>query len=276
MWQPYRNLRKWLGKETLRTEHATWVSEVAPVAYFLAPVLVSLLIPVLVNRPLPLAFMGDMLGGGMILAAGGTMLLFGALDAGSPYTGLGVSRVRLIGVFGEPIAVLVVFTAAAVAHATIPFAVNVAFWSGPWAASVSHVLAVVAWFLLLVAETGKSPVDNPSSTAELSMIDPARLFEASGVDLALYEWGGWAKYAVLSTILVNVLATPWGLAAHAAAGPVLLAIVFVAAKLVVLGLVVELFQAGVAKLRLLRLPEYLLGSALLALIAGAAAALFPA
>ena len=270
IWQPYRDLVKWFGKETVRTDLSTWVSALAPVGYFIAPVLVTMLIPVLVNQPLPLAFMGDMLGGGMILAAGGALLLFAALDSGGPYPGLGASRVRLIGVLAEPMASLAVFTAAAVGRATIPFVVNRAFSSGPWIASASHLLVVLAWFLLLVAETGKSPVDNPASTQELSLIDPARTFEAAGPDLALYEWGGWLKYAVLSTVLVNVLGSPWGLAGQLTVWSVVAAVPLVAGKLLLAGLATETFSACFAKLRLLRLPEYLLAGSVVALLAAVA------
>lgn len=271
--QPYRDLRKWFGKERLRSERTTWISSLAPIVYFCAPLIVTLLIPVLTAFPLPLAFMGDMLGGGFVLGAGGFFLLLAALDAGSPYAVLGASRIRLVGVFTEPLVLLAIFAAAAVGHATIPFVVNAALARPAWRLSPAHLLLLLAWFLFLIAETGRIPVDNPSSTQELSLIDPARTFEAAGPDLALYEWGGWMKFMVVALIGVNVLGTPAGLAATPAPVALAVAVLASSAKLLILGAILVAFEASFAKLRLLRIPEFLTAAALVALLAGVAATL---
>ncbi len=269
--QPYRDLRKWWAKETVRTDLTSFVSAFCPVGYFVAPLLVTMLIPALTAFPLPFAFMGDMLGGGFILGGGGLLLLLAALDAGSAFSALGVSRIRLVGVFTEPLSYLAVFTAAAVASTTIPFVVNATWATARWALTPAHLLVLLAWFLLILAEAGRIPVDNPASAQELSLIDPARTFESSGRDLFLYEWGGWMKFMVLGLIFVNVLASPLGLASSPAVGSLLLAAVVVFAKLLVLGGVVVVVEVSFAKLRLLRIPEFLLASVLVAFLAGASA-----
>jgi formate hydrogenlyase subunit 4 len=271
--QPYRDLRKWFAKERLRSPYATWLSGFAPFAYFIAPVLVASMIPVLTAFPLPFAFTADMLGAGFVLGGAGLFLLLAAFESGSAFSTLGVSRVRLVGVFSEPIAFLAVFAASASAHATIPFVVNQVFNRAPWLWSPTHVLLMLAWFLLLLAETGRIPVDNPSSAQELSLIDPARTFEAAGPDLALYEWGGWMKFMVLSIVLANVLTAPFGLAASLSLTALALAVVLVFAKLTLLGLSVVVVEVVFAKLRLLRIPEYLFAAVLVAAAAGAAALL---
>lgn len=268
IWQPYRDLWKWLHKETVRSRHTSAISEWAPVVYFVAPLLVAMLIPVLTRFPLPFAWMGDMLGGGMILAGGGLALLLAALDSGSVYPALGVSRMRLIATFTEPLSLLLVFVAASAAGATIPFVVNQTFASPSWFASPAHLLIVVGWFLLLIAEAGRIPIDNPSTSQELSMIDPSRTFESSGPDLAFYEWGGWMKFLILSLILANVLATPWGLAAISTAGAMGLAALAVALKVTVLGLILVSIEAGFAKLRLIRNVDFLMAAIVIAALGG--------
>jgi formate hydrogenlyase subunit 4 len=270
--QPYYNLAKWFQKERIYSTQATGLSRLTPALYFVAPVVVTLLIPVLTTFPLPLAFMGDMLGGGMILGAGGLVLLWAGLDAGSPYTGIGVSRVRFISTLAEPITLVALFTAAAVGRATIPYVVNQAFAAeGFW--QPGHLLLLAAWVLLILAEAGRLPVDNPDSTHEFSLIDPNRVFEAAGPDLALYEWGSWMKLTVLGIILVNVLATPAGLSPSLAFVPLAWAIVATALKLGALGTVIVVTEWSFAKLRLMRVAEYL--TLVLALAAVAAVAVIP-
>jgi formate hydrogenlyase subunit 4 len=271
VWQPYRDLWKWWHKETVRSTHASWISEWAPITYFVAPLLVAMLIPVTTSFPLPFAWMGDMLAGGMILAAGGLTLLFAALDSGSVYPVLGVSRIRLIAIFTEPLSLLLIFIAASAAGATIPFVVNQAFASSTWFISPAHGLVVAGWFLLILAESGRIPIDNPSSSQELSMIDPARTFESSGSDLALYEWGGWMKLTILILILANVLTTPWGLAASAEWAAIGLAMLAVMLKVTLVGLIIISIEAGFGKLRLLRNVDFLLAALLLAALGGLAA-----
>ncbi len=272
IWQPYRDLRKWTHKETVRTDQTSWVSEWAPIFYFIAPLIVAMLIPVLTTFPLPFAWMGDMLAGGMILGAGGVGLLFAAIDSGSVYPVLGVSRIRLIATFTEPLSLVLIFIAAQAAHATIPFVVNQALAHAPWALSPAHILVVVGWFLFLIAESGHIPVDNPSTAQELSMIDPGRTFESSGMDLALYEWGGWMKFTVLTIILMNVLLTPLGLAASLHVSSVLLAIVLVMVKLTVTGLILITIEVSFAKLRLVRNVDFITAAIILAIIGAVTAA----
>ena len=271
--QPYRDLRKWFSKEVVRSERATWISVLSPVVYFCAPVIVTMLIPVLTRSPLPLAFMGDMLGGGFILGAGGFFLLLHALDGASPYAGLGTSRIRLVGVFVEPLITLVICAAATVGASTVPFVVTAALAEPRWLVSPAHVAVLAAWFLFWIAETGRIPVDNPSSTAELSLIDPARVFEAAGPDLALYEWGGWMKFMVVGLIGVNVLGTPWGLAGALSAAALFGALLASALKLLVVGCALVALEVSFAKLRLLRIPEFVMVGSLIALVAVVAAAL---
>ena len=71
IFQPYRDIWKLLHKDEIVSEHASWIFRAAPYVAFTAPIFVALLIPVLTRYPLFFAFMGDMLGGGFVLALGG-------------------------------------------------------------------------------------------------------------------------------------------------------------------------------------------------------------
>src|SRR5438876_12190116 len=92
--QPYRDIWKLLHKDEIVSEEASWIFRAAPYVAFTAPIFVALLIPVLTRYPLFFAFMGDMLGGGFILAFGGFFGSLAAVATGNPFGSLGVSRFR--------------------------------------------------------------------------------------------------------------------------------------------------------------------------------------
>lgn len=66
--QPYYDIGKLFRKETVLPGDAGPVFRVAPYLAFAAYATVPLLIPVLTTFPLPLGYMGDILGGGFVLA----------------------------------------------------------------------------------------------------------------------------------------------------------------------------------------------------------------
>jgi formate hydrogenlyase subunit 4 len=120
----------------------------------------------------------------------------------------------------------------------------------------SQMLAFAALFIVLIAETGRIPVDNPSTHLELTMIHEAMILEYSGPYLALIEWSAAIKQLVLMTLLINVF-FPYGLSADGSpAGLAVSAALFVV-KLLVLVLAVVLVETVNAKLRLFRVPELL-------------------
>src|SRR5208282_3513448 len=81
----------------------------------------------------------------------------------------------------------------------------------------THLMAFAALFIVLLAETGRIPIDNPATHLELTMIHEAMLLEYSGRYLALMEWRASIKQLVLMTLLVNIF-IPVGLAAETTPG----------------------------------------------------------
>ena len=131
----------------------------------------------------------------------------------------------MVGFLAEPVFMIVFFTVSFVAGSTIPYIVQQK-WVTPLANffAPSHVLLMLAFLMLILAEGGRIPVDNPTGHFELAMIDESKSLEYSGRGFALVKWGGQMKFFVLLCIFLNVLVTPWGLAREQTLGAVLLAI----------------------------------------------------
>jgi formate hydrogenlyase subunit 4 len=258
IFQPYRDLWKLLHKDEIVSEDSSWVFRFTPYIVFVAPIFVTLLIPVLTDYPLFFAFMGDMLGGGFILALGGFFGTLAAIDTANPYGPIGASRTRMVGFLAEPVFMIVFFTVSFVAGSTIPYIVQQK-WVVPLASffAPAHVLLLLAFLMLILAEGGRIPVDNPTGHFELAMIDESKSLEYSGRGFALIKWGGYMKFFVLMCILLNVLVTPWGLAHGHSLGDVLVAIPLVLLKIFIFLLILVGIESSLSKLRLFRIAEFL-------------------
>jgi formate hydrogenlyase subunit 4 len=256
--QPYRDIWKLFHKDEVISEQSSWIFQATPYVVFVTPIFVTLLIPVLTRYPLFFAFMGDMLGGGFILALGGFFATLAAVDTANPYGPMGASRTRMVGFLAEPVFMIVFFTVSFVAGSTIPYIVH-KHWVTPLANffEPSHVLLMLAFLMLIIAEGGRIPVDNPSGHFELAMIDESKGLEYSGKAEALMKWGGAMKFFVLLCIFLNVLLTPWGLAEGETVGEVVLAIPLVLVKMLLFILVLAVIECSLAKLRLFRITEFL-------------------
>lgn len=265
--QPYRDLAKWLRKSSAVSDQASWVFRGAPFVAFACYLTVSAIVPIITNEPLPLAFLADLIGGAFVLTLASFVLSLAGLDTASPLGGLGASRASWIGSLAEPALILVFFTVGAVSASDNPYLMNHAVANSPYVLVLpTHLLGTVAFFLLVLVENGRIPIDSPTGSIEISMIEEGRVLEYSGRRYALVKWGSWMKLFVLSTIFMNVFVLPWGLGDAKSISSGLLAVIALLAKLAVCGLVIVIIDTSFAKLRFFRIAEFLGASFLLALV----------
>ena len=153
---------------------------------------------------------------------------------------------------------LLIFTVAIAAHRSTNLSQMVLAAQGPtWKLlNPAHVLAFAALFIVLLAETGRIPVDNPATHLELTMIHEAMILEYSGRYLALIEWSASVKQLVLMALLVNIF-FPVGIATDVSVASLGLSLACFLAKLLALSAAVVLVETTNAKLRLFRVPDLL-------------------
>jgi len=265
--QPYRDLAKLLRKGSAISDQASWVFRGAPFVAFGCYLTVSVIVPVITDTPLPLAFLADLIGGAFVLALASFVISLAGLDTASPYGGLGASRASWIGSMAEPALILVFFTVGAVSASDNPYLMNHAIAGSPYVLVLpTHLLGLVAFFMIVLVENGRIPIDNPGGSTEISMIEESRVLEYSGREYALVKWGSWMKLFLLSSILMNVFVLPWGLGTATDLPSALLAIPILAGKLALCGLAIIVIDTSFAKLRFFRIAEFLGASFLLALV----------
>jgi formate hydrogenlyase subunit 4 len=266
LWQPYRDLGKLLNKERVISTRASWIFHATPHVVFASTLVVSLLVP-LVAAPLPFDRAGDLIVVVYLLLLGTFFLALAGLDTGSAFGGMGASREMTIAALAEPTIALAIFGMGAGAGSTNLGEIVARTLAHPEATlSPGHLMAFAALFIVMLAECGRLPVDNPATHLELTMIHEAMILEYSGPSLALLEWAAHMKFFLFLSLLSN-LVCPWGVAVELSPRTLALAALALVGKLVVLAIAVTVLETRLAKLRLFRVPELLGVSFILALLA---------
>jgi formate hydrogenlyase subunit 4 len=121
-------------------------------------------------------------------------------------------------------------------------------------------LILVCLFVVLLVENCRIPFDDPNTHLELTMIHEVMVLDHSGPAFGMILYGAAMKLFVLGALVVR-LALPWqtgslpGDAALFIAGMLLLA--------VLIGVV----ESVMARLRLVRIPQVLIGTTLISVFA---------
>jgi formate hydrogenlyase subunit 4 len=255
--QLYADLAKLARKGTVYSRTATLLFRVAPVALTASVLTAALLLP-LDGRAALFGFTGDLVAFAGLLALGRFALVLAGLDTGSSFEGMGASREVTIAAFAEP-ALLLALTVLVLATRTLSLGGMLGTpLAAAWpAAAPSLVLAGASLFMLLLAENARVPIDDPATHLELTMIHEVIVLDHSGPDLGLILYAGAVKFALFGALVVSVL-VPRGRFDPWVAGVILLA------GLALIAVLVGIIEAAMARLRMDRLPQFLVAAAALA------------
>lgn len=266
VFRPYRDLLKLFRKEDLVPPTTTALFRFAPVVVLVATIVATLFVPVL-QQSAVLSMSGDFVLLVYFLALARFFLMLGGFDGGSSFGGMGASREALVSTLAE--APLLLGLSALAIFARTTSISGVTQWTAQQGATqftAVQALALVALALVAIAETGRIPVDNPTTHLELTMIHEAMVLEYSGPSLAFMELASALKLTLISALLINLF-VPWGIAAELSLSAIAIAgIAFVLKMLAVVG-GIALIESGVAKLRMYLVPDFLGVSLALSLLA---------
>ena len=256
IWRPYFEIAKLFRKGDLVPPSASWVFHFAPKVLFGTSVCAVAFVPVLQPSAL-LAFRGDFFLFVYLLALGRFFLSLGALDGGSAFGGMGASRDALVSTLAEaPFLLGLAAVSILAVHADIAGMVTWTLQQDVLKISAVHILAFTSLAMVVLAETGRMPVDNPTTHLELTMIHEGMVLEYSGPSLALVEWASAIKLHVMLALLISLFG-PWGMTSTVSIGGMSSALLFYSAKLAVLAILLALVESVVAKLRMYLVPDFL-------------------
>jgi formate hydrogenlyase subunit 4 len=258
--QPWFDILKYLGRESVESIHTSWLYRWAPYVYFGAHLTAAALVPTVVINS-PVAGMGDIIVLVGLLALGRFALALAGLDTASSFGGMGASREMAFGALVEPALMIALFALAIPAGST-----SLAGLIGDGGITVSRLLALGALSVVAIAETGRIPVDNPDTHLELTMAHEGMLLEYSGRPLGLLLWATHVKQLVVLSLLA-ALFFPWAIGREATITALAVGLLAYLLKLGGLGLALALVETLNVKLRIFRAPELLGAASLMALLA---------
>lgn len=261
VFQPYYDLWRLLRKDMVVSTVASWIFKATPYVVFTATVAAAMIVPV-VSSASSLGITGDVIALIYLFALARFFMALAGLDAGTGFGGEGSSREMTVAILVEPMMMLAIFTAAISAGSTN--IVRIASMPGA-VYSPSHLLALSAFLVAIIAETGRVPVDNPDTHLELTMIHEGMILEYSGRYLALMEWAHAIKQMVLFTLAVDIF-FPAGMASAGGGAGMAAASAVYAAKMLGMAVVMALVESTRAKMRFFQLPSILGGAFVLAFL----------
>lgn len=264
--QPLLDLWKLMGKERVHASHSSAVLPLAPLVLLATAAAATAIAPLVSTGP-ALGRTCDAFVIVFLLLLGSVAVALAGLDTGTAFGGMGASRAMTIGALAEP-ALLVAFLALSLQAGTsnLPGIISATLAHPQWAATPERLLALVALVIVVFAETGRIPVDNPSTHLELTMIHEAMVLEYAGPELALVTLAETMRLGLLLSLLANLF-FPWGIATAASPAGLALGLGALAAKTAAIAVAVAVAEVSTAKLRLFRVPEILSAAFVLAVLA---------
>ena len=193
--QEYFDLAKWWKKPTILTPYTSIIFVVAPAASFITSFLAASMVPGFLAGQISIS---DAFIFVYILALGRFFMCLSSMDAATAFGGMGGSREVYVSVLVEPAVMLAILINSLRYHSTT-LSGMVIDYDGAYF-TVSAALACVAFFLVILAENSRLPVDNPDTHLELTMIHEGMTLEYSGPLLTLIHLGSMLKVMVFLTL----------------------------------------------------------------------------
>lgn len=201
-----------------------------------------------------LTFQGDFIvwAGAFTLAR--VFMILAALDVGSSFEGMGASREAWYSVLAEPAIYLAMVSLAVISR---DYSLSGFFHMLTPEVTTRNLMALIfasiALFMVTLSENARIPVDDPTTHLELTMIHEVMILDHSGPDLALIEYGAGLKLWVMGAMVVGA-ALPVEIGAWWLDG-----VCFILA-MIVFAVVIGAVESVMARLKLVRVPQFLLGA----------------
>ena len=258
--QLYYDLFRLLNKGAVYSRTTSWVFRAGPIVG-LASMVAAMSVMPFGGSPALIHFRGDLVLFAYLLGLARFLTILAALDTGSAFEGMGASREALFSSLAEPVLFIGL---AALARYSSSLSLTGMFagmdWKAWTTAGPALTLVVIALVFVFLTENCRIPVDDPNTHLELTMIHEVMVLDHGGPDLAFILYGAALKLWVLGTVIVSIVVP-----AHT--GYAWLDFTFFFCGMVLLAMAVGIVESSMARLRMFRVPQMLVGAGALAILA---------
>ena len=202
--QLYFDIFKLLRKGEVISPTTSWIFSAGPPIYLASMICALLVVPFGTARP-PLSFAGDFIVMAYLMGIGRFALILAALDTGSAFEGMGASREAAFSALAEPLIFLCFLS---LDSGILPSLHDFFHEAGKeiWTFARPELLLIpVVFFVLLLVENCRMPVDDPNTHLELTMIHEVIILDHSGPNLAFILYASSLKLWLFALLLVNML-----------------------------------------------------------------------
>lgn len=253
--QMYYDLFKLMRKSAVISETSSWIFRATPYIVFSSTAVAALFVPVTTLIPLS-GFTGDIIMLVYLLAMGRFFMCLAGLDTGSTFGGMGSSREAMISSIIEPAILVSFFTLGLTAKSTSVIGIMSAM------KEITHPLFHPVFLMLfasllvvIIAETCRIPIDDPSTHLELTMVHEAMILEYSGRHLALMELGASMKQLIFITLLVNLFLPMDQYIALSGITALLISLLIYLIKIILIAILIAVIEVSTVKLRFFSIPN---------------------
>ncbi|HET6420996.1 MAG TPA: NADH-quinone oxidoreductase subunit H [Geobacteraceae bacterium] len=257
--QLYYDIFRLLRKGAVYSRTTTWIFRAGPIVGLSSAIAAATLVPFGGSRAL-LAFSGDLFLFAYLFGLGRFFTVIAALDTGSAFEGMGASREAQFSALAEPVLFLGLVAVARETNSLSLSGMLPAMTPETWIkAGPVLTLAAAAILFVFLTENSRIPVDDPNTHLELTMIHEVMVLDHGGPDFAFIQYGAALKLWIFGELLTGIL-----LPLHTGWPPrdEIIAIALMAALAVAVGII----ESTMARLRLVRIPQILVGAGTLALL----------
>jgi len=253
--QPYYDLAKLMRRGLVLSTATTWVFSAGPIVTLAATLLAGLLIP-MGGAAAPIAFTGDLILFAYLFGLARFFTTSAALDTGSAFEGMGSAREVTFACLSEP-ALFFAFMVLAKISGSLTLTAMLQAPADTLSAGIAAplVLIGIGLFIVLLAETCRIPVDDPTTHLELTMIHEAMVLDHSGPLFSMILYASAVKLLVLGTVLLHVI-VPFRFGQAWLDGPLYIA------EILGLAVVIGIVESVMARLQMRRVPYLLVGALL--------------
>ncbi|AWI05072.1 respiratory chain complex I subunit 1 family protein [Clostridium drakei] len=263
IFQVYYDYQKLFSKERIRSSHSSFITQIGPILSLAAAITAVFMIPTFFSSGQ--TYLGSLFLIIFMMSVIKFLNTLIGLDCASTFGGMGTSRELFLSMLAEPVMFLTImflyFENKSFNIFTISFNNSAGAFYG-----IGHILAAISFFILLLTENARLPIDNPETHLELTMIHEAMILDLSGTDLAFVEMASQIKLMIFLTIFINLF-MPFGAATTLGVVTILKAAAVFFIKILVILFGISIIEISMTKSRLFRVPELLSAALAIAIAA---------